>query len=166
MQVIKINNYQRDRFSRIIIDGLNGTVNQKTITLLGWAFKKNTNDSRESSSIYIARNLIEEGAFLNIFDPMVEKKKIVNDLRELWMSYGIKKSEIKVKLNQLKIHKNHKNAFKSSYAVAILTEWDEFKNYKWDKLIKDLKKPVRIFDGRNVLKRDKVLNKIYRIGIA
>ena len=66
----------------------------------------------------------------------------------------------------LKIHKNYKTAFKSSYAVAILTEWDEFKNYKWEKLIKDLKKPVRIFDGRNVLKRDKVLNKIYRIGIA
>ena len=166
MQVIKINNYQRDRFSRIIIDGLNGTVNQKTITLLGWAFKKNTNDSRESSSIYIARNLIEEGAFLNIFDPMVEKKKIVNDLRELWLSDGIKKSEIKVKLNQLKIHKNHKNAFKSSYAVAILTEWDEFKNYKWEKLIKDLKKPVRIFDGRNILNKNKVLNKIYKIGIG
>ena len=66
-QVVKINDYQKNRFAKKIITGLNGTVNQKKITLLGWAFKKDTNDSRESAAIYVADVLLEEGAELHVF---------------------------------------------------------------------------------------------------
>ena len=72
-QVVKINDYQKNRFAKKIITGLNGTVNQKKITLLGWAFKKDTNDTRESAAIYVADVLLEEGAELHVYDPMVKE---------------------------------------------------------------------------------------------
>ena len=79
-QVVKINDYQKNRFAKTVISGLNGTVNQKKITLLGWAFKKDTNDSRESAAIYVADILLEEGAEVHVFDPMVKEARIYQDL--------------------------------------------------------------------------------------
>ena len=74
-QVVKINNYQKLRFTKKIIQGLNGTVNNKKISLFGWAFKKNTSDSRESPAIYVTSQLLDEGAVVHIFDPMIKRKK-------------------------------------------------------------------------------------------
>ena len=93
-QVVKINDYQKNRFAKKIITGLNGTVNQKKITLLGWAFKKDTNDSRESAAIYVADVLLEEGAELHVFDPMVKEARIYQDLTNLWEARNYSKKEI------------------------------------------------------------------------
>ena len=79
-QVIKINDYQRERFAKKIMKSLFGTVSGKKITLLGWAFKKDTNDTRESAAIYVADLLIENGAEIHVFDPKVSEQQMISDL--------------------------------------------------------------------------------------
>ena len=150
-QVVKINDYQKNRFAKKIITGLNGTVNQKKVTLLGWAFKKDTNDSRESAAIYVADILLEEGAELHIYDPMVKEARIHQDLTILWEARNESNKEIESKLNRCVVHKEHTQALDSSFAAAILTEWDEFKSYDWEAIAKDMAQPARVFDGRNFL---------------
>jgi len=150
-QVVKINDYQKQRFAKNIIEGLNGTVNKKKISILGWAFKKDTNDSRESASIYITHQLLEEGAYVHIYDPMVKKDQILSDIKYLWESTEVSSKLQKQYLKNIFYHKNHFSAIEQSYAVSILTEWDEFKKYDWEKLKKSMIKPIKIFDGRNIL---------------
>ena len=166
-QVIKINNYQKARFSKKIIDELNGTIKSKKIAVLGWAFKKDTNDSRESASIYVTDHLLEEGAHVCVYDPKVEEKRMINDLYNLWESNNTSKSEIESKLNRLTVTQAHEECFNSSSCIAILTEWDEFITYDWNSLIQNMEKQHVIIDGRNILDRDKisrVANKFIAIG--
>jgi UDPglucose 6-dehydrogenase len=166
-QVIKINNYQKVRFSKKIIDELNGTIKSKKIAVLGWAFKKDTNDSRESASIYVTDHLLEEGAQVCVYDPKVEEEQMINDLYNLWESKNISKSEIESKLNRLTVTHAHEDCFNSSSCIAVLTEWDEFITYDWNSLIKNMEKQHVIIDGRNILDRDKisrVANKFIAIG--
>ena len=151
-QVVKINDYQKNRFAKKIITGLNGTVNQKKITLLGWAFKKNTNDTRESAAIYVADILLDEGAEVHVYDPMVLKKRIQEDLIAIWKRKNKSQIEITAKLAHCVVHDCHEKALEASFAAAILTEWDEFKTYNWDVISEKMKHPRKIFDGRNLLK--------------
>ncbi len=146
--VIKINDYQRNRFSKKIIDFKR---KNNIITILGWAFKKNTNDSRESASIYVAKNLLEENLELRIYDPKVRKERILFDLNELYMSLNYSKSHISNALKKVKIFDNHIDALKKSSVAVVITEWDNFKNIEWEKLINENNCPDVIFDGRNFL---------------
>ena len=162
-QVVKINDYQKNRFAKKIITGLNGTVNQKKVTLLGWAFKKDTNDSRESAAIYVADILLEEGAEVHIFDPMVKQARIHQDLTTLWEARNKSSKEINYKLKRCIVHQKHTTALDNSFAAAILTEWDEFKSYDWDAIVNKMTQFAKIFDGRAILsKTHKQL--IYSIG--
>ena len=166
-QVIKINDYQKNRFTKRIIKELNGTIKSKKISVLGWAFKKDTNDSRESASIYVTDNLLNEGAKVYIYDPKVTKVRIIDDLKKLWEANSISEVEIKSKLTNLNIVDNYKDCFKKSSCVAILTEWDEFKKYDWKSLILEMEKQHVIIDGRNILpknKMDKLTKKYISIG--
>ncbi len=141
-QVVKINNYQRRRFSQKIINGLeDNTVNK--IGILGWAFKANTNDSRESSSIYIARNLIDYDLELNIYDPMVKEERIYSDLNSI--------SEKEINKNQVKVHSSFVEAINNVNILIVLTEWKEFKEFDWRRLTKNSKNKIKIYDGRNIL---------------
>ena len=151
-QVVKINDYQKNRFAKKIVNALNGTVNKKKISILGWAFKKNTNDSRESSSIYVVDYLINEGAYISIYDPMVKKNKIYNDLTLLWELQGNNKLEIEKRLKNIKICSDYIKCIEGAYSVAILTEWDEFIKFDWELISSKIVKPVKIFDGRNLLR--------------
>ena len=151
-QVVKINDYQKNRFAKKIVNALNGTVNKKKISILGWAFKKNTNDSRESSSIYVVDYLINEGAHISIYDPMVKKNKIYNDLTLLWELQGNNKLEIEKRLKNIKICSDYIKCIEGAYSVAILTEWDEFIKFDWELISSKIVKPVKIFDGRNLLR--------------
>ena len=160
-QVVKINDYQKNRFAKKIISGLNGTVNQKKITLLGWAFKKDTNDSRESAAIYVADTLLGEGAEVHVFDPMVKEARIHQDLTALWEARNDSKKEIESKLKRCVVHHEHNLALENSFAAAILTEWDEFKSYDWNAIAEKMMQPVKIFDGRNVLELNKNINQYY-----
>ena len=135
-QVVKINDYQKDRFAQKIIDHFGGDLTGKRIAILGWAFKANTNDTRESPSIFVAEKLFQAGATLDIYDPMVTKESILNDIQAYWnCNSEIVQDRIKI------LYKT--SSFKESDAVAILTEWNEFKKIEFYK--------SKVFDGRNVL---------------
>jgi len=160
-QVVKINDYQKNRFAAKIIEGLNGTVNQKKVTLLGWAFKKDTNDSRESAAIYVADILLEEGAEVHVYDPMVKEDRIRQDLTTLWEARNDSKHEVAAKLKRCVVHVDYRTALENSFAVAILTEWDEFKSYDWNVIAKKMMQPAKVFDGRNVIKTNKAINQYF-----
>ena len=160
-QVIKINDYQKYRFAKKIISSLFSTVSDKKITLLGWAFKKDTNDSRESAAIYIADYLIDNGAKISVYDPMVSEQRMLEDLNFLnTRSYDDNKKA-------LRISKNPVEACKKSHAIAVITEWDEFKFYDWQQIFNDVIKPAKVFDGRNILDKNMLQEigfEVYSIG--
>jgi UDPglucose 6-dehydrogenase len=164
-QVVKINDYQKNRFAKKIITGLNGTVNQKKVTLFGWAFKKDTNDSRESAAIYVADILLEEGAELHIYDPMVNEARIHQDLTNLWEGRNESEQKIESKLKRCVVHQEHSVALECSFAAAILTEWDEFNTYDWEAIAEGMAQPTRVFDGRNLLD-DSVSNQLRVVKIG
>ena len=137
-QVIKTNDYQKDRFAQKIIDHFGGDLTGKKITILGWAFKANTNDSRESPAIYVAEKLFKAGAILEIYDPMVSKESIFSDIDFYWEASN--KEDITTRISVLDSISTLDLSFD---AVAILTEWQEFKNLDFSKTI--------VFDGRGVL---------------
>ena len=160
-QVIKINNYQKERFAKKIMSSLFNTVSEKKITLLGWAFKKNTNDTRESAAIYIADFLIENGAKISVYDPKVIKQQMLSDLDFL----NTRSHEENDK--SLTYYSDPYQACAKSHAIAIITEWDEFKVYSWKKIYEKLIKPAKVFDGRNILNREalsKIGFEVYSIG--
>ena len=160
-QVIKINDYQKRRFAQKIIKSLFGTVSSKKITFFGWAFKKDTNDTRESAAIYVADFLIENGAEICVYDPMVKKQQMLLDLDCL----NSRSSEENEKA--LSYYSEPLKACENSHAVVVITEWDEFKYYDWYKIYDCVMSPAKIFDGRNILD-NKILKKIgfdvYTIG--
>ncbi|MDA0326886.1 MAG: nucleotide sugar dehydrogenase [Bacteroidetes bacterium] len=146
-QVILMNNHQRDRFAKNIIKTLYSTVNGKTIAFLGWAFKKDTNDTRESAAIYVADLLMDEQATIKVFDPKVTATQMQADL-----NYLNTRSEDE-NATYLKTKSDPYAALEKAHAVAVLTEWDEFKSYDWQRIYNNMQKPAFVFDGRNVLDR-------------
>lgn len=154
-QVLKINNYQRKRFSKLIIDSLFNTVSGKKITLLGWAFKKDTNDSRESASIYVALDLLEDQAEIHIYDVKVSEEQIRKDLDNYLKSLNENQTK-KVSHDLVFVHKDPYSAMDKAQAIAVLTEWDEFKTYDWEKIYESMHKPANIFDGRNIFNAKKM----------
>jgi UDPglucose 6-dehydrogenase len=152
-QVIIMNDHQKRRFAKNISTTLYNTVAGKKITFLGWAFKKDTNDTRESAAIYVADDLLNEQANIAVFDPKVNQKQMLSDLDYL----GSRKPSENQK--QLTAYDNPYEACHQAHAIAVLTEWDEFKSYDWQKIYDQMLKPAFIFDGRNILDR-KALEKI------
>ncbi|WP_316632822.1 UDP-glucose 6-dehydrogenase [uncultured Flavobacterium sp.] len=144
-QVIIMNDYQKRRFSNKIVQTLYNTVADKKITFLGWAFKKDTNDTRESAAIYIADDLINEQAQISVYDPKVSRNKMLNDLNYLETRIVDENS------NALSTFDNAYEACKGAHAIAVLTEWDEFTTYDWRKIYDSMHKPAFLFDGRNIL---------------
>jgi UDPglucose 6-dehydrogenase len=150
-QVIILNDYQKFRFAKKIISSLFNTVSDKKITFLGWAFKKDTNDTRESAAIYVAEHLIEDGAQIHIYDPKVSEAKIKADMSYLWELNGLTEKKIASKLKQIYVYNTPTEAMNQAHAIAILTEWDEFKGYHWESIYENMYKPAFLFDGRNIL---------------
>jgi len=144
-QVIIMNDHQKRRFSNKIVQILYNTVADKKIAFLGWAFKKDTNDTRESAAIYVADDLINEQAKISVFDPKVSKNKMLSDLDYL----ETRASDDNV--DALSVFDNAYEACKDAHAIAILTEWDEFTTYDWKRIYDSMHKPAFIFDGRNIL---------------
>ena len=146
-QVIIMNDYQKKRFSTKITQTLYNTVADKKITFFGWAFKKDTNDTRESAAIYVADDLIDEQAKIAVYDPKVSKEKILADL-----DYLKTRSQEENKAS-LVSYQNPYEACEESHAIAVLTEWDEFTTYDWQKIYASMLKPAFVFDGRNILNK-------------
>ncbi|BDU23594.1 MULTISPECIES: UDP-glucose 6-dehydrogenase [unclassified Flavobacterium] len=144
-QVIIMNDHQKRRFSNKIVQTLYNTVADKKITFLGWAFKKDTNDTRESAAIYVADDLINEQAKISVYDPKVSRNKMLSDLNYLETRIADENA------NALNVFDNAYEACKNSHAIAVLTEWDEFTTYDWKKIYDSMHKPAFVFDGRNIL---------------
>lgn len=162
-QVIKMNDHQKGRFAKKIIKSLYNTVSGKKIAFLGWAFKKDTNDTRESAAIYVADQLLNEKANVSVYDPKVKGKQIHFDLNYLQTRTQEENQSL------LDVVENPYEACKDSHAVAILTEWDEFKTYDWQRIYDYMLKPAQIFDGRNILDHEalrKIGFRVYAIGKA
>jgi UDPglucose 6-dehydrogenase len=141
-QVVIMNDHQKHRFAKNIVRTLYNTVSGKRIAMLGWAFKKDTNDTRESAAINVAQDLLNEEAKVAVYDPKVEPSQIRFDLAD--QSEGIS------------IEVDPYEACKNAHAVAILTEWDEFVTYDWQKIYDGMLKPAFVFDGRNILDKQKM----------
>lgn len=144
-QVVIANDYQKRRFADTIISTLYNTVSGKKIILYGWAFKKDTNDTRESPAIAVADALLEERAEIMVYDPKVSEERIYADLDNL----DTRSPEENRRL--LKVTSDPITATKDAHAIAIVTEWDEFKTYDWETIYDQMLKPAFVFDGRRIL---------------
>ncbi|TVZ51334.1 UDP-glucose 6-dehydrogenase [Dokdonia sp. Hel_I_53] len=160
-QVIIMNDHQKRRFAEKIVKTLFNTVSGKKIVLLGWAFKKDTNDTRESAAISIADYLLNEQAEIVVYDPKVSEEQILADLDSLNTRSEAKNRKL------VTVVQNPEEAFEDAHAVAITTEWDEFISYNWKEIHKKMLKPAFVFDGRMLLNQDELKNigfDVYTIG--
>ncbi|SEI72914.1 UDPglucose 6-dehydrogenase [Cyclobacterium xiamenense] len=162
-QVIIMNDHQKRRFAKKIIKNLYNTVSGKKIAFLGWAFKKDTNDTRESAAIYVADHLLNEQSFIETYDPKVKKEQVYTDLDYL----GSRSSEENRK--NLTVGTDPYKVCEGAHAVAVLTEWDEFKTYDWKRIYDGMLKPAHVFDGRNILDKEALRSigfQVHAIGTA
>jgi len=160
-QVVLMNDYQKRRFADQIIQTLYNTVSGKKITFYGWAFKKDTNDTRESAAIYVADALIEEKAEIYVYDPKVSKEQMLTDLNRL----GTRTEEENERY--LKVIGDPYRAAEEAHAIAIMTEWDQFKTFDYEKIYEQMLKPAFVFDGRRIIDKgalDRIGFKTYKLG--
>lgn len=155
-QVVVMNDYQKRRFSERIVRTMFNTVSDKKIAVLGFAFKKDTNDTRESAAIHVCRSLLDERAKLRIYDPRVPEDQIRS---ELLASFADPMGSVSEKHKQLvasnvTVLPSAYEAANQSHGIAILTEWDEFKTLDRARLLESMLRPAFVFDGRSVLNRE------------
>ncbi|KAL8196447.1 hypothetical protein R6Q57_024742 [Mikania cordata] len=154
-QVIKINDYQKSRFVNRIVSSMFNTVSGKKIGILGFSFKKDTGDARETPAIDVCRGLLSDKAQLIIYDPQVPEAQMIKDLSTPKFDrdqpgQNIHIAEDAVKQSVKVVHDAYEAA-KDAHAICILTEWDEFKSLDYQKIYNNMPKPAYMFDGRNVV---------------
>jgi UDPglucose 6-dehydrogenase len=149
--VIVINDYQKNRFANQIQKALFNTVNGKIIAFWGWAFKKDTNDTRESAAIYVANQLLSEGAEIVVYDPKVSLERMHMDLQTLSEFRGESQAEIQDKCSKLTTAPSAQGACNKAHALAVITEWDAFKTQDFNEIYSQMVKPAFVFDGRKIL---------------
>ena len=158
--VLNINSWTQNRISKAVVQKLFGTVSGKKIAILGFAFKADTNDTRESSAISICRNLIEEGANLWIYDPKVNPKQIEIDLNI--------PSSNKESISSWNTSKSIIEAARDSDAILVLTDWEQFKYVDWEEISSVMRSPSWLIDTRNIVNHEYAISsglKVWRIGI-
>ena len=133
-QVVKINDFQKNRIAKKIIDHFGENLSKIKIAIFGWAFKPNTNDSRESPAIYISEILYQAGGKISIYDPKIKSSKIFEDINKMWNNPP-KTEDINKKI---KVLREPFKEIKKYDAIAILTEWEIFKSYNWENLPKNI----------------------------
>ena len=147
--VVRMNDYQKHRFTTRIVRALYNSVADKKIAVLGFAFKKDTNDTRESAAISVCRDLLSEQANVAVYDPKVPADEIRRDV----LGKGVENPLLTVASSAYE-------AAKGAHAIAIATEWDEFKALDYARIHESMCKPAFLFDGRNILD----LKKLKEIG--
>ena len=150
--VVKMNEYQENRFVKIINQALFNTVANKRIALLGFAFKANTSDTRESPAFSVTRQLLEEKAHVVISDPQ---------------ALGNAKNDLKDYDGSIEYEEDPYKAANKAHAIAILTEWDLYKELDYENIYNEMEKPAFLFDGRNILDHKKLFEigfNVYPLG--
>ena len=166
--ILKINDYQIERLSKRIINEFKNKNQDSKISILGWSFKKNTNDSRESPSIYLVKSLLVHGFNISVYDPKVSHENIFTDLKDLMEKEGLNVKKINEYTSRLTVNINSNDSLKEASVIVILTEWDEFANYNWHDIYNNCSEQVKIYDTRLILDREKILKigfELYQIGI-
>ncbi|KAG8751314.1 UDP-glucose 6-dehydrogenase 1 [Serendipita sp. 396] len=146
-----MNEYQKRRFTRRVVDALFKTITGKRIAILGFAFKADTGDTRESAAITLVKHFMEEKALITIYDPQVEHEQIWMDLTEVSPMYSL--HQIK---KQVSIATSALDACMDAEAVVIATEWKEFALLDWESVYENMSKPAFVFDGRLLLDQAKL----------
>lgn len=157
-QVVTMNDWQKRRFAGRIVRELFNTVADKKIAVLGFAFKKDTNDTRESAAINVCRDLLTEHAHVCVYDPKVPADEIRRDVLN-----GSPDNP------RLVVAQSAYEACAGAHAIAIVTEWDEFRKLDYAKIFAAMPKPAFVFDGRNIVDLDalrKIGFRAYGIGKA
>ena len=167
--VVKLNNWHQHRISQLVSRKLFGTVSGKKICILGFSFKANTNDTRESAAITICKDLMEEGSYLQIHDPKVNASQIEKDL-------GVKSLKNSTIINNKNIHNSSGNWLKVDNiykacegvdAIIVLTEWTEYSKINWELIAKEVRFPTWVFDARSILNSNEVIRaglNLWKIG--
>ena len=148
-QILIINAHQRGRFAKKIKSLINNKSLHNNVCIFGWAFKKDTNDTRESAAIYVSDYLIKSNINLNVYDPKVKESQIFFDLNYI-------NTNDKNNRQSVSVYNNPIDCIDQTNIIAILTEWDEFKDYDWKKIYDKMSKPAYVFDGRNILDKSKL----------
>ena len=154
-QVVDINQWQQNRISSLVIRNLFGTLSNKKLAVFGFSFKANTNDTRESPSISVSKNLLQEGAKLSFYDPKVSEKQILSEFEN-------NRNEKNVLVNDTAL-----KAAEGADAIIVLTEWDEFNYLDWEDIFEIMRKPAWIFDTRVFLDKQYLKNigfKVWALG--
>ena len=164
-QVVIMNDYQKRRFSERIVSTMFNTVSDKKIAIWGFAFKKDTNDTRESAAIHVCHNLLEERARLVIYDPRVHESKIRSDLKMAFSDVNGVLSDNHKQLieTNVTVVQDAYVAAKEAHAIAVLTEWDEFKQVDAKRVFDGMRRPAFIFDGRNIVDRSKLTQQGFEV---
>ena len=152
MNVVSINNWQKERFVARIIYNCFNTISQKKFVILGFSFKADTGDTRESPAIDVCNALLQEGANVEIVDPKVTDEQLSMEMK-----------------TPMQISKDVYAACKDAHGVCVMTDWKEFKSLDYQKIYNCMSKPAQIFDGRNALDKpqlEAIGFKVHSIGKA
>jgi UDPglucose 6-dehydrogenase len=147
-QVIQMNDFQKRRFSEKVVSALFNTVTGKKIAILGYAFKKDTGDVRETPSMFVVRDLLQEGANLHIYDPKVKREDMWS---EMDYTCGVNHANTPRLDAMVTTTDDVYETCAGSHGICILTEWDEFKTLDYKKIYDSMAKPAFLFDGRLLL---------------
>lgn len=147
-QVIKMNDHQKLRFARNIVKSMFNSVSGKQLAIFGFAFKKDTGDTRETAAAYVSKVLLEERAVLKVYDPKVSAEHM---FMELDYTCGVTADTMPDLHRRMLLQTDAYTAAAGSHAIAIMTEWDEFKTLDYKRLFDSMEKPAFLFDGRNIL---------------
>ncbi|KAF7827989.1 UDP-glucose 6-dehydrogenase 1-like [Senna tora] len=158
-QVIKVNDYQKTRFVNRVVSSMFNTVSGKKIAVLGFAFKKDTGDTRETPAIDVCKGLLGDRARLSIYDPQVTEDQIFRDLSMKkfdWDHPAHLQPMSPTSVKQVSVTWDAYEATKDAHGICVLTEWDEFKNLDYQRIYDNMPKPAFVFDGRNVVDVEKL----------
>jgi UDPglucose 6-dehydrogenase len=152
-QVIVMNDYQKKRFSEKLVSKMFNTITGKKIAILGYAFKKDTGDVRETPSMFVVRDLLQEQAKIHIYDPEVKREDM---WLEMEYTCGINITNTPTLQSSIVTETDAYSACEGAHAICTLTEWDEFKTLDYERIFKSMAKPAFVFDGRNILEHEKL----------
>jgi len=146
--VIKMNDYQKSRFTLNMVKSMFNTVTSKKIAVFGFAFKADTGDTRETAAAFIVKDLVEEQASVHVFDPQVKREVMFTELK---YTLGMTETSHPGLDNLITTSPDAYTAAEGAHAIAIATEWKEFKTLDYQKIYDSMSKPAFIFDGRNIV---------------
>merc|ERR1711915_281677 len=140
--VVDMNEHQKQTFAGKIISSLFNTVTNKKIAVLGFAFKKDTGDVRETPAVTVCNMLLQDGANVTVYDPKVKREDALSEFKYHKMA---------VDESRLVFAETPEEAVDGAHALVVLTEWDEFNQYPYDAFYAKMMKPAFLFDGRGIL---------------